>query len=50
MLEVIITYKIYVLLSPFVALMLYDFIQEGMIFENYGRWVSKVDNDRKSRV
>ena len=45
MLEVIITYKIYVLLSPFVALMLYDFIQEGIIFENYGRWVSKVDND-----
>lgn len=45
MLEVIITYKIYVLLSPFVAFMLYDFIQEGMIFENYGRWVSKVDND-----
>ena len=45
MLEVIITYKIYVLLSPFVALMLYDFIQEGMKFENYGRWVSKVDND-----
>ena len=45
MLEIIITYKLYVLLSPFVALMLYDFIQEGMIFESYGRWVSKVNND-----
>lgn len=39
MLEIIITYKLYILLSPFVALMLYDFMQEGMIFEMYGRWV-----------
>lgn len=41
MLNIFISYKLYVLFSPFVALMLYDFMQEGMIFEKYGRWLSK---------
>lgn len=31
------------LLTPFLSYMLYDFMQEGMIFENYGKWLQTID-------
>lgn len=34
----------WVLLSPCLSYMLYDFFQEGMIFEKYGKWLTKEES------
>lgn len=33
----------WVLLSPCLSYMLYDFFQEGMIFEKYGKWLETIN-------
>lgn len=35
--------ELFILLLPFVSYMLYDFTQEGMIFERYGSWLNTIN-------
>ena len=34
---------IWLLLTPLLSYMLYDFMQEGMIFERYGKWLETIN-------
>jgi len=34
---------IWLLLTPLLSYMLYDFMQDGMIFERYGKWLETIN-------
>lgn len=34
---------LWLLLTPLLAYMLYDFMQDGMIFERYGKWLQTIN-------
>ena len=35
--------ELFILFLPFLSFMLYDFIQQGMIFEKYGDWLETIN-------
>lgn len=35
--------SIIVLLTPFLSYMLFDFMQDGMIFQKYGKWLDTIN-------
>lgn len=41
--EIVVTYKLYMLLSPCVAIFIYDCFNDNMILSFYGRWLRKED-------